>query len=122
MTLRTDANTAPSQRLDKWLWCARFYKSRSIAAEVCRSRHMRIDGRVIEKPNANVRVGCVISFPWGEHVRIIRVLSLAERRGPATEARALYEDLSPRPAPLGARVAAWRAEHPISIMEQPSAP
>jgi ribosome-associated heat shock protein Hsp15 len=103
-----------TQRLDKWLWCARFYKSRSLAADACRSRHVRLDGRVIDKANAQVKPGSVISFPWGDRVRVIRVAALADRRGPAPEARDLYEDLSPPPAP--------RAKPAYMIIQEATAP
>lgn len=93
-----------SQRLDKWLWFARFFKSRSEAANMCTSRHLRLDGRVIEKPHATVRVGSVISFPRNGCVVVVKVEGIPERRGPFILARTLYKDLSPpafRPATSG---------------------
>ncbi len=87
-----------SQRLDKWLWFARLFKTRSEAAAVCSSRHLRLDGRVVDKPHALVRVGSVISFPKAGRVFVLKVEGMAERRGPYATARLLYSDLSPQPA------------------------
>lgn len=82
-------------RIDKWLWFARLAKSRGAAQEICESRHLRLDGRVIERSCIPVRPGSVISFPRGEKVVAVRVEALAERRGPYTEARLLYTSLLP---------------------------
>jgi ribosome-associated heat shock protein Hsp15 len=86
---------APAVRLDKFLWFVRLAKTRSFAQEIAASRHLRIDGRVIDRAHATVGVGNVLSFPLHGHVRVIRIESLPQRRGPATEARACYTDLSP---------------------------
>ena len=83
------------RRLDKWLWFARFCKSRGIAAEFCASGRIRISGRVVAKAHQAVRVGDVLTFPLGPHVRVIAVKDLGRRRGPAPEARLLYDDLAP---------------------------
>jgi len=90
-------------RLDKWLWFARFLKSRTLAAALCGEGKLRLSGRVISKPSQTVRVGDVLTFPLHDHVRVIEVKALGVRRGPAEEARTLYEDLSPPvPKPRGA--------------------
>lgn len=81
-------------RLDKWLWFARLTKSRTDAQRLCESRHLRLDGRVIDRPSALVRAGSVVSFPKHDDVVVVRVLGLAERRGPFVEARELYDDLT----------------------------
>ncbi len=81
-------------RLDKWLWFARLAKSRSAAQDLCESRRLRIDGRVIDRASALVRAGSVVSFPKDDEVVVIRVEGLAERRGPYEEARQLYTDLT----------------------------
>lgn len=78
-------------RLDKWLWCARFYKTRPIAAEACEKGRLRINGHRVEKASREVRPGDVLTIPQGRAVVVIRVLGNAERRGPASEARLLYE-------------------------------
>lgn len=84
-----------SLRLDKWLWFARFLKSRTMAAELCADGRVRISGRVVNKPSQAVKVGDVLTFPLGPHIRVIEVKALGARRGPAPEAQALYADLSP---------------------------
>ena len=83
-----------SQRLDKWLWCARFFKSRSAAARFCDDGKLRISGQITHKAHYALRPGDILTFPLGPHIRVIKVLALAGRRGPAPEARALYEDLA----------------------------
>ncbi len=84
-----------SLRLDKWLWYARFYKTRSLATTFCRGGHIRVNRQPINKSNHSVRVGDVLTFAQGPRVRVIKIEALGERRGPAPEAQALYEDLSP---------------------------
>jgi ribosome-associated heat shock protein Hsp15 len=82
-------------RLDKWLWYARFCKSRTLAAKLCASGRIHLDGAIVQKPHQQVRAGDVLTFPLGAHVRVIKILALGSRRGPAPEARRLYEDLQP---------------------------
>jgi ribosome-associated heat shock protein Hsp15 len=94
MTDRSDTFGA-AIRLDKWLWQARFCRTRSLAAELISEGGVRIDGRPGAKPASSVRPGQVLTFALGRHVRVIRVRAVGERRGPAVEARTLYEDLSP---------------------------
>ena len=88
-----------SIRLDKWLWHARFYKSRGLAAALVKSGRCRVDGTLVSKPSRTVSAGNVLTFPKENEVRIIKVLALGTRRGPAPEAQALYEDLTPVPEP-----------------------
>jgi ribosome-associated heat shock protein Hsp15 len=87
-------------RVDKWLWHARFFKSRGLAGEVAGSGTVRVNGERIAKPAHAVRAGDVLTFPQAGHIRVIRVLGLGTRRGPAAEAQALYADLDP-PEPRG---------------------
>lgn len=82
-------------RLDKWLWYARFLKTRSLAARLAGSGAVRCAGQPITKAHHKVKPGDVLTFPLGPHIRVVRVLALGGRRGPAPEARSLYEDLSP---------------------------
>lgn len=89
--------TEPRQRLDKWLWHARFFKSRSIAARLCAARRVRVNHAVISKAHAVVKPGDVITFPQGGHIRVVEIVAPGDRRGPAPEARALYNDLDPPP-------------------------
>ncbi len=82
-------------RLDKWLWQARFFKSRSIAAEMIEDGHVRVNGTRISRPGRDVAQGDTLTFPQGNRIRVIRILALGLRRGPAAEAQALYLDLDP---------------------------
>jgi len=80
-------------RLDKWLWQARFFKTRTLASRYVEKSRCRIDGRAVEKPRATVAPGMVLTFALGPKVRVVRIVALGERRGPAPEARALYEEI-----------------------------
>jgi ribosome-associated heat shock protein Hsp15 len=82
-------------RLDKWLFYARFHKSRRLAAEMIQSGKLRVSGSIVAKPHYKLRVGDVLTFPKAHYVRVVKVLALGRRRGPASEARQLYEDLRP---------------------------
>lgn len=101
-------------RLDKWLFFARFCKSRQVAAALCESGRLRVSGTIVAKPHYKLRVGDVLTFPQGRFIRVVEVRSLATRRGPAEEARQLYDDLSPPeeqpPLPQPARAAGPRRE------------
>lgn len=85
------------QRIDRWLWYARFAKTRSIAANLVRGGKIRVSGERISRPSRVVRPGDVLTFPLGANIRVIRILGLGTRRGPAPEARELYDDLDPPP-------------------------
>ena len=87
--------TGETLRLDKWLWHARFFKSRTLASTFCVSRRLRVNGVVVSKAHHPLKPGDVLTFPKAADIRVIRVLALGTRRGPATEARTLYEDLDP---------------------------
>jgi len=80
-------------RIDKWLWQARFFKTRSLAAGLAGSGRLRINSEHVAKPAQTVRAGDVLTFPQGDRVRVIRIEALGHRRGPAPEAQALYSDL-----------------------------
>jgi ribosome-associated heat shock protein Hsp15 len=102
-----------SLRLDKWLWHARFCKSRSLASKLCTGGQIRLaqaefsgqaaasaeprtgTPNLVAKASQTVRPGDILTFPLGGQVRVVRILDLGLRRGPAPEARALYQDLSP---------------------------
>ena len=86
------------QRLDKWLWCARFLKARSDCARLIEGGLVRINRQPTDKPHARLRPGDVVTLPLRQDVAVVRVLALARRRGPAPEARGLYEAVDdPRP-------------------------
>ncbi len=78
-------------RIDKWLWCARFYRSRTLASEAASSGLIRLNGARVEKPGTGVKMGDVLTLPRGHQVTVVRVTGFARRRGPAREARFLYE-------------------------------
>ena len=80
-------------RLDKWLWQARFFKSRSLASKICAAGKIRVDGTAVTKPNTIVRVGNVLTFAKARDIRVVRIEALGTRRGPAEEARTLYSEI-----------------------------
>jgi ribosome-associated heat shock protein Hsp15 len=84
-----------AQRLDKWLWCARFFRTRAAAARFCVEGRARVGGRVIDRAHATVRPGDVLTFALGPRIRVVRIRALPLRRVGAPDARALYDDLSP---------------------------
>lgn len=86
-------------RIDKWLWFARFFKTRTLAAKHVGAGHVRINGEHAAKPAESVASGDVLTFAQGNRIRVVRVLATGERRGPAPEAQALYEDLTPDSPP-----------------------
>ena len=81
-------------RLDKWLWHARFFKTRSLAATKVSEGKVRVNQVVVTKRSTMVTLGDVLTFMQGDWPRVIRIAAIATRRGPAPEAAALYEDLS----------------------------
>ena len=88
-------------RLDKWLWYARFFKTRSAATKAILSSRFRLDGIVMIKPHRQALCGQVLTFIQGDRIRVIKIMALGSRRGPASEASLLYEDLTPeRDVPL----------------------
>ena len=80
-------------RIDRFLHCIRLVKSRTLAQALVEEGHIRIDGKRISKPSEDVRVGSVIALPLHGKTRILDVLALPERRGPAAEARACYREV-----------------------------
>ena len=98
--LRFARNDGPV-RIDRFLFFIRLVKSRTLAHTIVEEGYVRIDGKRVEKPSEDVRVGSTIALPLHGKVRVLKVLSLPERRGPASEARTCYEELGidePRPA------------------------
>ena len=84
-----------TQRIDKWLWYARFFKSRSLASKICEARKVRLNGKVVGKPSHLVKVDDVLTFAQPRGIRVVRIADVGSRRGPAAEAVTLYEDLAP---------------------------
>ena len=95
-----DANRRESAavRLDKWLWYARFFKTRSLATKLISSGKLRINGEVTLKPHRQAQIGQVLTFAQGPLIRVIRIDEIGKCRGPAAEAATLYTDLDPPPA------------------------
>lgn len=94
-----------STRLDKWLWAARCFKTRTRATDACAAGHVRVNGD-IAKPARALRVGDKVEARTEGGERVLTVLALDDVRGPAVEAQKLYEDSSPPPPPRSRR-AAW---------------
>lgn len=84
-----------SLRVDKWLWHARFFKSRSLATAMVAAGRLRVNETPTAKPHYQARPGDVLTFPKGDHIRVIQVDAIGKRRGPAAEAQTLYTDLAP---------------------------
>jgi ribosome-associated heat shock protein Hsp15 len=84
------------QRLDKWLWHARVVKARTSAAALVEAGHVRINGVRETAPGHAVKSGDVLTIGLDRTVRVLKVIGLSERRGDATSARMLYEDLHVR--------------------------
>jgi ribosome-associated heat shock protein Hsp15 len=87
------------QRIDKWLWHARVVRTRSAAAALAVSGHVRVNGQRIDLASRCVRLGDIVTVALDRSVRVLKVAAFAERRGPAESARLLAEDLMPAPVP-----------------------
>lgn len=83
----------PSDRLDKWLWHARFFRTRSLAADAARDGKIRVNGVRVEKPGASVRPGDVLTIARAGHVIVARVEGFSARRGSAQDAARLYSTI-----------------------------
>jgi ribosome-associated heat shock protein Hsp15 len=94
--MSADTDLASAVRIDKWLWAARAFRSRSLAAQACDGGKVTVNGATA-KPHKLIRPGDLITITLTGGKREWRVLDLAERRGPATVARTLYDDLTPPP-------------------------
>jgi ribosomal 50S subunit-recycling heat shock protein len=88
---------ADSCRADVWLWRARFFKTRTLAAKICEEGRVRMTRAGVEsrldKPARTIRVGDALVFALGGRITAVRVEALGERRGPPAEARGLYSPL-----------------------------
>lgn len=90
----TVSGHGPALRIDKFLWFARLSRSRSTAQKLAEDGHIRLNGRRVDRAHAAVRAGDLITFPHFDNVRVVRVIQLPTRRGPAPEAQACYEELT----------------------------
>tara|TARA_Y100000991_G_C21822152_1_gene284355 strand:- start:10 stop:444 length:435 start_codon:yes stop_codon:yes gene_type:complete len=91
---RNEANET-GLRLDKWLWYARFFKTRALASKAISNGRFRLDGDVMSKPHRQAKCGQVLTFSQGMRIRVVRIKALGSRRGPAPEAALLFDDLAP---------------------------
>lgn len=82
-------------RLDKWLWFARFARTRTLAATYVEEGRVRVDGRRVTDPAARLRIGQVLTLALPGQTRVVSVLGLGERREGAPQAAELYEDVNP---------------------------
>jgi ribosome-associated heat shock protein Hsp15 len=103
----TDGPPETSQRLDKWLWFARAAKSRTLAATAVAEGKIKVNRVRAEKASQLVKVGDVITSRLTRTVRVLKVAAIGQRRGPATEAQRLYEDLTPPPERSDKDPASW---------------
>jgi ribosome-associated heat shock protein Hsp15 len=85
------------QRLDKWLWHARVVKARTSAAALIEAGHVRVNGVREKAPGHSVKAGDIVTIGLDRTVRLLKVVGFSERRGDATAARVLYDDLQARP-------------------------
>lgn len=81
-------------RLDNWLWRSRFYKTRVLAQQACLRGHIRINRRRVVKCHYLLKEGDILTLPQGKRIRVIKVVAIPERRGPASEAQKCYEDVA----------------------------
>ncbi len=91
----SDAAQSERQRVDKWLWFSRIVKTRTLAGELVSTGKLRVNKLKISKPSYAVKAGDVLTFTHHDRLRVIEIVAIGSRRGPAPEAQALYEDLSP---------------------------
>jgi ribosome-associated heat shock protein Hsp15 len=101
------------QRIDKWLWHARVVRTRSAAAALAVSGHVRVNGQRIDAASRCVRLGDVVTVALDRTVRVLKVTAFAERRGAAESARALLEDVMP----ISAQVPASPAVDPAGLRQ-----
>ena len=81
-------------RLDKWLWHARLYKTRSLSAKVVKKGVVRVNGRRLQKPSSIIKIGDGITIYHDRRIRALKVLDISEKRGSATDAQCLYVDIT----------------------------
>ena len=94
-----DEAALEQDRLDRWLWHARFFRTRSLAAKVVAGGKVRVNGQRTAKPARTVGPGDVLTFPQGKLIRVVRIQAIAKRRGPASEAALLFGEISASSGP-----------------------
>lgn len=120
----TGSDDAPRQRIDKFLWHARFFKTRGLAARTVAEGRVRLNGARVAKASTTVRPDDVLTFPQGDRVRVVAIRALPHRRGPSPEAQACYEDRTPEgvpPAPRAGRRPTGRDRRRIDALRDGSA-
>lgn len=93
--MRAEPLTPERQRIDRWLWHARLVRTRSSAAALAQSGHVRVNGLRIDASARAIKCGDVLTIAMPSSVKVLRVLAFSERRGAFSDAKCLYEDLSP---------------------------
>ena len=91
MNYQISTDSSARLRIDKWLWHARFYKTRVLAQEAAEKGRIRLNGARTEKAGRGIKIGDTLTIPAGRDVLVVRVVAFGERREPAPEARLLYE-------------------------------
>ena len=84
-------------RIDKWLWAARFFKTRTLAKKMVEQGKIKVDGQKC-KPSRNIAIGNHISIKKNDQLWEVKVLQMAEKRGSATIAQTLYEETENQPS------------------------
>jgi ribosome-associated heat shock protein Hsp15 len=113
------AEPGARQRLDKWLWHARFFKTRSLAARVVSEGRVRVNGERAPKPSLAIGPGDTLTFPQGDRIRVVTVSVTLDRRGPATEAQKAYEDRTPPATPRAGPRPTGRDRRQLDAMRDP---
>ncbi len=93
----SDLTSNSKLRIDKWLWYARILKTRTLAASCVKSGKVRVNQEKISSASRMVLIDDVLTVTLGQQIMVLKILQLGARRGPASEAQLLYEDLSPAP-------------------------
>ncbi len=114
--LASAMSAQPIQRLDKWLWYARVVKTRTLAQKLVKSGNIRVDATRTVQPGFRVRVGMVLTINHANRIRILRVVEPGSKRGSASEAATLFDDLSPLLPALRDKPA-----HPVNAQREPGA-
>ena len=93
----TGSTASSKLRIDKWLWYARVLKTRTLAASCVKSGKVRVNQEKISSPSRGVSPGDVLTITLDRQIKVLEIVELGSRRGPASEAQQLYNDLSPAP-------------------------
>jgi ribosome-associated heat shock protein Hsp15 len=96
--------TEPRQRIDKWLWFARMVKTRTLAQAIVSQGQVRVNKARIVKSSHEIGPGDVVTLAVHGRVRVVKVVCVGARRGPASEAQTLFEDIAPGEKPPGSRI------------------